>query len=193
MSVSIKRQASLCYCSFCSDASKRKFVTTPFRKWNKKSDKVKEHEHSTDHQKAMGQAYNLKRAVAHPHTAISAQIDSSKAANIEQNREVLKCIVRAVLFCGRQCIALRGDVENLDTPKNPGNFLALLKLSAVHDSVLKCHLATPAMRCVTHLSPQTRNELIEVMGRHIILKGILDDLNAATYYSILAELYWYKC
>ncbi|XP_022810041.1 zinc finger MYM-type protein 1-like [Stylophora pistillata] len=131
----------------------------------------------------MEQAYNLKQAVEHPHAAISAQIDSSKAVNIERNREVLKSIARAVLFCGRQCIALKGDVENLDTTENPGNFLALLKLLAVHDSVLK----SPAMRCVTNLSPQTQNELIEVMGRHIILKGILDDLNAATYYSILAD------
>ena len=57
----------------------------------------------------------------------------------------------------------------------------------MHDSALKSHLETPAMRCVTHLSPQTQNELIEVMGKHIILKGILDDLNAATYYSILAD------
>ena len=86
-----------------------------------------------------------------------------------------------MLYCGRQCIALRGDVENLDTPENPGDVLALLKLLAVHDSVLKSHLETPAIRCVTHLSPPTQNELIEVMGKHIILKGILDDLNAATY------------
>ena len=172
---------------FCSDASKSKFVTKPFRKWNKKSEKAKEHEHSTHHPKAMEQADNLKQAVECPHTAISAQIDSSKAANIERNREVLKSIARAVLFCGRQCIAWRCDVENLDTPENPGNFLALLKLLAVHDSVLKSHLETPAMRCVTHLSPQSQNELIEVMGKHIILKGILGDLNAATYSSILAD------
>ncbi|PFX12621.1 Zinc finger MYM-type protein 1 [Stylophora pistillata] len=140
-------------------------------------------QHQETCKKAMEQAYNLKQAVEHPHAAISAQIDSSKAVNIERNREVLKSIARAVLFCGRQCIALKGDVENLDTTENPGNFLALLKLLAVHDSVLK----SPAMRCVTNLSPQTQNELIEVMGRHIILKGILDDLNAATYYSILAD------
>ena len=57
----------------------------------------------------------------------------------------------------------------------------------MHDSVLKSHLETPAIRCVTHLSPPTQNELIEVMGKHIILKGILDDLNAATYYCILAD------
>ena len=104
---------------FCSDASKSKFVSKPFRKWNKKSEKVKDHKHSTHHQKAMEQAYNLKRAVEQPHTAISAQVDSSRAANIERNRNVLKSIARAVLFCGRQCIALRGDVQNLDTPENP--------------------------------------------------------------------------
>ena len=93
---------------FCSNASKSNFVTKPFRTWNKKSEKVKEHEHSTRHQKAM----------KHPHTAISAQIDSSKATIIKRNREVLKSIARAVL-----CIALRGDAENLDTPENPGIFL----------------------------------------------------------------------
>ena len=57
----------------------------------------------------------------------------------------------------------------------------------MQDSVLKSHLETPTMRCVTYLSPQTQNELIEVMGKHIILKGILDNLNAATYYSISAD------
>ena len=175
-----------CAC-FCSDSSKTTFVTTPFRKWNKKSMKVKEHEHSSYHQRAMEQADYLKRSVEQLHTTISAQINSSRAANVAQNRVVLKSIAQAVLFCGRQCIALRGDVEELDTPGNPGNFLALLKLLSVHDSVLKSHLETPAMRCVTHLSPQTQNELIEVMGKHIILKGILKDLNAAPYYSILAD------
>lgn len=92
-----------------------------------------------------------------------------------------------MLSCGRQCITLRGDAENIDTPENPGIFLALLKLLAVYDNVLKSHLETPSMRCVTHLSPQTQNELIEVISKHIILRGILDDLNTATYCSILAN------
>ena len=41
-----------------------------------------------------------------------------------------------------------------------------------YDSVLKSHLETPAMRLVTHLPSQTQNELIEVVGKHIIVKGI---------------------
>ena len=37
------------------------------------------------------------------------------------------------------------------------------------------------------MSPQTRNELIEVMGKHIILSGVVDEVNASPFYSILAD------
>ena len=48
----------------------------------------------------------------------------------------------AVLFCGRQCIALRGDNEvlNEDSCGNTGNFLAALEMIANHDDILKQHL-----------------------------------------------------
>ena len=62
-----------------------------------------------------------------------------------------------------------------------------MKLLAVHDEELRKHLEAPAMRCVTHLSPQTQNELITVMGKHIILQSILNELNSAKFYAILAD------
>ena len=37
---------------FCSDSSKGAFVNKPFRVWNKKSEKVREHENSLYHQRA---------------------------------------------------------------------------------------------------------------------------------------------
>ena len=113
--------------------------------WNKKSEKVREHEQCMYHQNAMEKAADLKQAVEHPH--------------IKGSREVLKYIARAVLYCGRQCIAQRGDAENLNRPGNPGNFLALVKVMAIDDDVLHSHLEAPAMRCVTNMSPQTQNEL----------------------------------
>ena len=71
---------------------------------------------------------------------------------------MLKSIASAVLFCGRQCIALRGVSEDLDSSSgNPGNFLALLKWLATHDDVLRSHLEAPAMRCATYISPQTQS------------------------------------
>ena len=70
---------------------------------------------------------------------------------------------------------------------NPGNFLSLLRLLAVHDEELRRHLEIPAMRCATYLSPQAQNELITVMGNHILLQGLLGDLTSALFYAILAD------
>jgi len=67
-------------------------------------------------------ADELKRRIEQPHVALPALIDKEKAANIERNRAILKSLAQVVLFCGKQCIALRGSSEHLDTPGNPGNF-----------------------------------------------------------------------
>ena len=93
-------------------------------------------------------------------------------------------IASAILFCARQCIALRGNAEDGKSEGNPGNLLALLKLLAQSDKVLRKHLA-PAMRSATHLSPQTQNELLGVMGKHMILKAIIDDLKMPSYLQFL--------
>ena len=172
---------------FCADTSKGNFVVQPFRLWHKKGEKFKAHERSAYHQHALQQADLLKQSVEKPHTTITVQVDARKVANIQRNRVVLKSIASAILYCGKQCIALRGSSENLDSPGNPGNFLALLKLLSMHDEELRKHLEAPAMRCVTHLSPQTQNELITVMGKHMILQGILNELNSSKFYAILAD------
>jgi len=171
---------------FCTDLSKGYFVTTPFRKWNKIGEKANEHESSLYHQKSMELADNFKCTVEHPEMTITSQIDARKAANIERNRSILKSLARAVLYCGRQCIALRGDAENTETPGNPGNFLALLKLLAIYDDTLQSHLQTPTMKNATYISPQSQNDLIEVIGEQIF-QGIIDDVNASPFYAILAD------
>ena len=154
---------------FSAHPSKGKFVTKPFRVWNKKSEKVKEHDRCLYHQSALEQADRLRQTVEHSQSSIVAQVDACRAANITRNREVLKSIARAVLFCGRQCIALRGNGERIEmndtfVSGNPGNFHVLLKLLAVNDDVLLSHLEALAMRCATYISPQTQNEVIEVIS-----------------------------
>ena len=54
-------------------------------------------------------------------------------------------IASAVLYCGRQCIALRGDAEDGKSVGNPGNLLGLLRLLAQHNEVLRQHLEAPVM------------------------------------------------
>ena len=142
-------------------------VTKPFQAWQKKSEKFANHEKTSYHQCSLQMAEQLLHSVEHPERNIPAQFSSKRADNIARNRGILRSVASAVLFCAKQCIALRGDAEQLDTPGNPGNFLALLKLLAVNYHQLHQHLQSPAMRNITHMSPQTQNELIEVMGKHI--------------------------
>ena len=96
---------------FSAPLSRGKFVAQPFRAWHKTSEKAKKLERCLYHQSAVEQGDRLVQAVECPQTSVVAQVDACKAANIERNRKVLKSIASAVLFCGRQCIALRGDDE----------------------------------------------------------------------------------
>ena len=92
---------------------KGKFVTKPFKIWRKKSEQCKGHETLKYHESAMELADNLIQNVENPETGMLVQADKLRAANVEKNRALLKPIIRAVLYCARQCIALRGDSETL--------------------------------------------------------------------------------
>ena len=92
-----------------------------------------------------------------------------------------------MLFCGRQCIALCGDAESGDGPGNPGNLLALLKPLSVNNSLLREHMESPVMKNAKYLSPRTQNEIVEVLGKHIILRNIINEVKKAVSYSVLAD------
>ena len=57
-------------------------------------------------------------------TTVTVLMDKTKVANIERNIIILKAVPEAVLLCGRQCVALRGDNESLkeDNSGNIENF-----------------------------------------------------------------------
>ena len=167
-------------------AVKGRLVTSPFRMWQKKSEKLKAYENSAYHYESMVLADDLKWKNEHPEEAITAVADKTKAANIARNQNILKSVTQAVLYCGQQCIALRGDAEKLDTLGNRGNFLALLKLIAVHDLDLRTNLESPQMHRVTYMSGHTQNEVIEVLRKYI-LRGIVEEIKKAPFYTILAD------
>ena len=58
---------------------------------------------------------------------------------------------------------------------------------ANHNGILRIHVEAPQMRCVTSMSPQTQNELLEVVAKHIILRGIGQDVKHVRFYSIMAD------
>ena len=82
---------------------------------------------------------------------------------------------------------IRGDVENVCSNKNPGNFLALLAMFAESDSILCNHLQKPRARNATYLSPRSQNEIISVIGYDVIRTRIISEVKKARFYSIMAD------
>ena len=144
------------FCVFCallgdnhSRATMGSFANEPFRSWNKMIEKCDEQEHAKFHQTSLKVADEFCYAVEHPQAGVLNLLDKKRVENIGRNREILKCITEAILFCAKQCIALRGDIETTSTCTNPGNFLSILKLKSKHNDIFKSHLESPAMKNAT--------------------------------------------
>ena len=62
-----------------------------------------------------------------------------------RNRAIFKSILKAIVFCGRQNISLRGHCEQRETDSNPGNFRTLVDFRIdAGDFILSDNLETCA-------------------------------------------------
>ena len=86
-------------------------VHAPFRKWHHNSEVITAHLNKPSHVAAFQAAENFIQSIDNPKASITAMVDKRRAENIAENRHVLKCVAEAVLYCARQCIALRGDYK----------------------------------------------------------------------------------
>ena len=55
------------------------------------------------------------------------------------------------------------------------------------DSVLQKHLSHPKLRNATYLSPQSQNEIINIIGNHKIRETILKEVRDAEFYAIMVD------
>ena len=178
-------------CALFAPAEDRKkmgvMVNVPFTKWHHKSDVIGKHPMKPSHYAAVEKAEMFLQSINKPSAATHVMLDNAKAANIEKNWHILRAVAEAVVYCGRQCIALRGDHEQPDSAGNPGNFLALMKLFSNHDEVLQEHMKHPQMRNATYISPRTQNEMIDIVGKQMIQAGIVQEIKDAHVYAIMVN------
>ena len=118
------------FCTFCALFAKNRtklgvLVNKPFTTWVKIVDS---HAKNQYHTQAVEDALTLKQSIEHPERNIDVCMSAEKLNLIAENRHIVKCCAESILYCGRQYIALRGDIERPDQPGSPGNFLAMLKL-----------------------------------------------------------------
>ncbi|CAC5404223.1 unnamed protein product [Mytilus coruscus] len=100
-------------------------------------------------------------------------------SRIKRNREILSCIIDAILLCGKQNLAIRGHEEK------HSNFVALLHMRAKDNIVLADHLsfADPQKK---YTSPDIQNELIGLCADQII-STLVQACNDSRYFGFMSD------
>ena len=105
----------------------------------------------------------------------------------DNNMKILKFIVRTIVFCGKQNIALRGHRDdNTSTATNQGNFRALLQLLAESNAELHEHLES-GKRNAQLTSKTVQNEIIDVIGDYIKKEATKPLQQPSAVYTIIAD------
>ena len=165
-----------------------RFVTTKFNTWSKKSRKFAEHNSVEYHKLSLVRMEALKSSMTRENTSIQDHLKRISSEEIASNRYIIKCMVDAILLCGKQCLGLCGhrDDGSVDPDTNKGNFLALLDYSVRSgNTALEKHLSDSAKNALYN-SKTIQNQLIECIGNQI-RDGIIKEIKLAKWYSILCD------
>ena len=166
------------------------FVSRPLNTWANKTQKVLAHSKLDYHLNSMAQMDEFLARFEQPSEAVDAILDMQAQRNIQENCQVIASLMKVVLVCGVQGLALRGhrdDKVELSHPSiaNIGNFLELVRFRAETDDSLRRHLHS-APRNAQYTSKTIQNELIDVIGRHI-QSDVLSEVKEAKHFCIIAD------
>ena len=178
-------------CSLFLSSDKRKdkglLVNRSYSNWSKIGNALSNHSSLLYHLDCVQYTDILKNSIDNPASRIDVMANSDIQMRMDENRHIIRQIVRAILFLGKQGLPFHGDNKDLNITKKPGNFLALLKCFSESDSILFDHLNKPRAENATNISPRSQNEIINVIGHDIILANIVAEIKQSKFYSVLAD------
>ena len=134
-------------------------------------------------------------------TASGQQADVEIQLSIEHQRQAdenmarLRSVVSAVMFCGRQNIALRGHrnesrkgSDHNSKDANPGNFLALMNFRAEASDKFAtgCFHQSLGGKQITYCGNRIQNDIIQCCGNEIPAQ-IVREVNASPFFTVLAD------
>ena len=107
------------------------FVTKPFKSWGKVLQKASAHGTKSYHLSSMTRMSEFLAHYENPSQSISVIMDREMQRVMDTNQKVLESLIKIVLLCGRQGLALRGHCDDKiswadddgDALKNEGNFV----------------------------------------------------------------------
>ena len=96
------------HCALFCDNRKQKgaLMNRPFNKWTKISSELVDHANNAYHSRAMSASKLFVDCINKPELTLPDRFDTTRRQRRVENRHILKMIIKAILFCGKQCIAL---------------------------------------------------------------------------------------
>ncbi|XP_053556369.1 zinc finger MYM-type protein 1 [Bombina bombina] len=104
-------------------------------------------------------------------------------AKVTENREILKNLIQATFYLGKQEIAFCGNEEGAKF-SNRGNYVELLHILAWKDATFARHLKTSTV--FSGCSNRIQNDLIEAVA-DVIREDIRKDIDAAPFVAVEVE------
>ena len=168
-------------------------VRRPLISFTKALESFRKHAAKEYHKFAVVQADNFRKVMENWQPDIQQRINQATADRVSSNSQKLASILKVIVLCGRQNIALCGHHDNItdlekDTlmSENHGNFWALLNFSVdAGDTVIGEHLATAA-RNATYTSSVIQNQIVDILADQI-RHTILDKVKRAIWYTIISD------
>ena len=174
---------------FGRGATVAKLMKSPTTGWTSATSRFKKHSNGKceTHNTAVLAMDNFVRVMKRQIVPINEQLDTLLQQQIDTNRKILSSLLKTVIFCGRNNIALRGHRD--DKPGNSasqGNFRALLAFRVDSgDETLQQHLEN-SPRNATYTSKTIQNEMITTVGKYLLDK-LPCEMKGSKYFSILAD------
>ena len=107
-------------------------VTKPFTTWAKMTTKAKSHARNEYHLGAITIMSEFIDRYKNPAQAVDVVLQSRLQQIVERNQHVIEALLKIVLLCGKQGLALRGHRDDgidwsEESPSNKGNFVQLVQ------------------------------------------------------------------
>lgn len=163
-------------------AGKRAFIESGFCKWKDSSALLKQHDGSERHRHCMSAWTEFKIMSTDTSKSIANALIQSRSQEVQENRDHVKYIFRAICFLGRQGLALRGHDES-ETSANRGNLVELMEEMSKGDEKLKAKLQR---RYGHYCSHQYQNDAVTLIG-NALRQDIISEVKSANYFAILVD------
>ena len=195
---SIEKDAAFCFvCSLFKHPNQDKSWTeNGVSAWSKmksrgtaKPGKLSGHFSSESHKAALKSFARFSDPLSHIETMLDRSARNAKIQEVAdkmENKKIVKILMDVTKTLARQDIAFRGDGKE----ETNGNYNQIVMLVARHCPLLEKWLGSRSRKSrshnVTYMSPESQNEMIQLLGQEVRNK-ILDEIKSAGMFAVSAD------